>query len=164
MIVAAAVKLDGVVYSVPKPGRHNHVYEKMHKEHPEFWEGEHPGNRWTDGFLTDTGEFLGRDQSWEHMKACNQPFVRTPTGGILTSEDIWETWWGFFSAEAQRTVGGSSYYGSMDGEVLITAKFKTKEEGPQHYKWPDAVCVGPIGDYIRPAVPDRLKPRYQGES
>lgn len=36
-------------------------------------------------------------------------------------------------------------------EVLATAVYPTQEQGEAQYRWPDAVCVGPVTEYLGPA-------------
>jgi hypothetical protein len=121
MIVAAAIKTsDGKTWSAPKPKRHHHVFDVI-------WRGiglpdtncvlfdDMDRRRFQDyirghvsGFVTDAGEFLDRDASLEHVRACGQPFVKGRVdsatkkpvpddeiiGGVLTSEDLWDSSWG----------------------------------------------------------------------
>jgi len=119
MIIAAAIKTkDGKIWSAPKPRRHNHVFDVIwdgiglsdtngpfDELHRMRFKGYTAGN--VSGFLTDTGEFLDRDASLEHIRACGQPFVKGRVdsatkrpipddeiiGGILTSEDLWDNPW-----------------------------------------------------------------------
>ncbi len=115
MIVAAAVRVrDGSIFSVPKPGRHSDVFleiaRRINYDITDKLPPEPERLRWREfmhghvsGFVTDTGEFLDRDQAWEHVVACKQPLTpyrtrswngaRVPDdeiiGGVLTSEDLW---------------------------------------------------------------------------
>ena len=86
MIVAAAIWKKGLIYSVPKPGRHHtiiHAAPRMELGVITSYliDGEQ-------GFLTDTGTFLDRQASETHARQCgqlNKPLI----GSVLTSEDLW---------------------------------------------------------------------------
>jgi hypothetical protein len=111
MIVAPAVKdAFGKVWSAPAPSNHGVVFAVMaadckwklnDKSDPE---GEARFNaliRPHDmGFITDTGEYLGRRDAWLHCVACKQAMFYWPEDRIakhmgpedkagLTSEDLW---------------------------------------------------------------------------
>ena len=85
-IVAAAIKVDDQVFSVPAPGRHADVRLKAMND----------GSvavlmfRAVYGFLTDTGVFLNRQQALDHTIRADQPMLcRTPHALGLYSEDLW---------------------------------------------------------------------------
>lgn len=84
-IVAAAIRLDGVVYSVPRPGRHDNVIHKI-------WEATKqtvPGSA-EQGFLTSDGEFVNRWQALRIAHAAGQPCSRPLSlRAELYSEDVW---------------------------------------------------------------------------
>ncbi len=84
-IVAAAIKVDDQVFSVPAPGRHADVRREALKN----------GSaavlmfRAVYGFLTDTGVFLNRQQALYHTIRVDQPLLcRTPHALGLYSEDL----------------------------------------------------------------------------
>ena len=84
MIIAAAIKWEGEVYSVPNPGRHNHVFALMCKKFPD-------GRPFIDeeqGFLTDQGKFLDRISAAEYAIEKGQiRELKWPP--LLYSEDLW---------------------------------------------------------------------------
>lgn len=82
MIVAAAIELNGTVWSLPRPARHHHVISLMVEK------GAETPIKGTQGFLTHEGTFLTRRQAELHARECGQLMERL-TGSILTSEDLW---------------------------------------------------------------------------
>lgn len=91
-IVAAAIKQEGMVCSVPRPGRHAHVIRAMAAAGIPI-----PING-TQGFLTSDGLFVDRrtarkiaDKTGQTIKSCvgpdGVPFTREHTE--LFSEDLW---------------------------------------------------------------------------
>jgi hypothetical protein len=85
-IVAAAIKVDDQVFSVPAPGRHADVRLKAMND----------GSvavlmfRAVYGFFTDEGVFLNRQQALDHTIRVGQPLLcRTPHALGLYSEDLW---------------------------------------------------------------------------
>ena len=78
MLVAAAIKKDGVIYTGK---RHCNILSNA-KPFGYLKDGEQ-------GFVTDKGEFLNRKQSYMYAIRNKQPFIRKITGGVLTSEDLW---------------------------------------------------------------------------
>ena len=80
-IVAAAIRLDGEVYSVEQPGRHAAVILKIVQAGRKLI-GE------AQGFLTDTGEFVDRIEAGKIALAAGQvsELKWPPT---LYSEDLW---------------------------------------------------------------------------
>lgn len=91
-IETAAILFDGVVYTVPRPGRHHDVMRHMWTQ----W-GDKPGEERfirgeTQGFVTSTGRFVGRSKALRIVKAAGQPQIDHPAlnvGGRLYSEDLW---------------------------------------------------------------------------
>ena len=82
MIVAAAIKQDGRVWFVDRPGRHDGVIRLM------MTSGVRTPIDGVRGFMTDRGAFLTRPEALEHARACKQVTGKL-TGGPLTSEDLW---------------------------------------------------------------------------
>lgn len=84
-IRAAAVRHDGVVYWIPRPGRHHEILRAM-------VERGLPGEATRlagQGFLTSLGRFVRRGEAAEIARAAGQ-LLREPTpAGMLTSEDVW---------------------------------------------------------------------------
>ncbi len=86
-IVGSAVKLsDGRVYSVPKPGRHGHVFV-MFKEMRERGDGV-PKEGQIQGFVTNTGRFVDRKEGAE-LALSNGQIKKLNWPPDLYSEDLW---------------------------------------------------------------------------
>jgi len=98
MIVAAAIRKDGITYSMPKPARHHTIIHAAPRLGSIFrrlirksWlrDGEQ-------GFLTDKGDFLKRVPAGIHAERCGQvhPGIANiqhefnPVIGLF-SEDLW---------------------------------------------------------------------------
>ncbi len=87
-IAAAAIRSpDGTVWTLPRPARHCdvicHIWGKTGK--PTI------GNS-GQGFLTDQGRFVTREEAYRIAKAADQIIFRpdvTPTPGTLYTEDLW---------------------------------------------------------------------------
>lgn len=84
-IVRAAIKLGAAVYSVPPPGRHHTIINEILAP-----AGLHCGPD-DQGFLTNTGRFLGREGAYWCAKDAGQIIKKTgnPNDTILYSEDLW---------------------------------------------------------------------------
>lgn len=91
-IEAAAIKVDDVVWTVPQPGRHHDVVAFILAERPEL-----QSVIGTQGFQTDAGRFVGREEALAIAKAADQIKPRAGFDGIpyelhpreLFSEDVW---------------------------------------------------------------------------
>lgn len=96
MIIAAAIKFGSLVCHVPAPGRHHNV---LHLLHSISENGIKQTGDVEQGFLTDSGKFVGRKQALKHARECGQG---TPIrdkmkltdknvydGPELFSEDLW---------------------------------------------------------------------------
>lgn len=91
MIVAAALRYDRVILSIPRPARHSDI---LHATHAQF-----EGYDLEQGFLTDEGKFLDRKQAMVHQLATGfglprreQILAYNPNaynGDELFSEDLW---------------------------------------------------------------------------
>jgi len=85
IIVAAAIRWQGEVYSVPSPGRHNHVFALMLTKHPNqvgpFLNDEQ-------GFVTSCGSFVSRKQA-AHMALSTGQIKKLKWPPNLYSEDLW---------------------------------------------------------------------------
>ena len=91
-IVAAAIQVDGilvegyapykVVLSVERPGRHHHVA---------WFLGTHGVDHPDQGFLTNTGRYVDRQEAYVIAKAAGQILVKTGSAHVPTlySEDVW---------------------------------------------------------------------------
>jgi len=83
----AAILFDGVIYSVPRPGRHHDVIRFMAEKFGPDWYL-HDDEQ---GFVLSDGSFADRARAWEHAVLAGQLLPRAPTdarGGRLYSEDI----------------------------------------------------------------------------
>lgn len=93
MIVAAAIRVGELVLMVPRPGRHHSVIHAV-AEATTFRPARRILMDGEQGFLTDEGEFLTREQALCHAVKFNQVKLRRGRpvllgGGVLTSEDLW---------------------------------------------------------------------------
>jgi hypothetical protein len=82
-IEAAAIEHEGVVYSVPRPGRHSDVCHKM------MAEGLPTDAMRNQGFLTSSGRFVGRTAAAILARAAGQLLRKTNPTDLLFSEDVW---------------------------------------------------------------------------
>ncbi len=94
MIVAAAIRINHAVISMAAPARHHDILRQIAglyapNDRPHWsYEAEEQG------FITDSGEFLGRVPALVHAIQCGQPMRRVITdmsyqGQELFSEDLW---------------------------------------------------------------------------
>lgn len=83
-IVGSAILFQGKVYTVLKPGRHNHCFAKIAEQNPdvEVMRGE------TQGFETSTGRFVDRVEAAKIAVESGQ-IPHTKWGDELYSEDVW---------------------------------------------------------------------------
>ena len=83
-ITGSAIMHEGIMYSVPAPGRHHDVIRMMHEKH---------GLRNTDmrlqGFVTSTGRFVTREEAVPIATAAGQIIKKTCPAFQLFSEDVW---------------------------------------------------------------------------
>lgn len=95
MIVAAAIRIKGVVWTLPRPARHGHIiyaYVCVNGD-DSFVNAE--TKRDDQGFINDKGNFMNRAEAAEHFLACGQPYsdrcdIKTlKKCKILFSEDVW---------------------------------------------------------------------------
>lgn len=79
--VAAAIKLDGEVYTVPPPGRHDAVRRLMREQgkDPTFAD---------DGFLNDAGVFIRRKPA-THIALTTGLVKVLQNPPLLTTDDLW---------------------------------------------------------------------------
>lgn len=82
-IVAAAIRHDGVVYSVPAPGRHHDVIRLMADQ------GFGPRCMHDQGFVASDGRFLNRIGALRVAKEAGQIKRKTGPADKLFSEDLW---------------------------------------------------------------------------
>jgi hypothetical protein len=84
-IVAAAIFYNGVVYSVPAPGRHHDLIRIMKVQGLP----DQLLDLRNQGFLTSMGRFVDRYEAAKIARAAGQ-IIREPTPpDMLTSEDVW---------------------------------------------------------------------------
>lgn len=81
-VVRAAIRdKNGVVYSVPVPGRHHNVIALMREKGVSHLRID------KQGFILSNGAFATRDEALVVARNANQ--VEKIIGGTLTSEDLW---------------------------------------------------------------------------
>ena len=81
----AAIFYNGVIYAVPRPGRHHTVIAMMANEGLPNEAMALPNQ----GFVTSTGRFVDRYEGARIARAAGQ-IIREPTPpDMLTSEDVW---------------------------------------------------------------------------
>jgi hypothetical protein len=92
-IERAAILVDGDVWDVPQPGRHNdviNIYVYGMTQPPEGSAKLRSLRHFEQGFLTSTGRFVGREEALSIARAANQIIKRC--GGDedeLYSENLW---------------------------------------------------------------------------
>lgn len=83
-ILASAIFCNGVIHSIPQPGRHHHIIDKMAVN------GMRPDQMVTQGFLTSTGRYVDRFEGMKTAQKSGQLNGKSPTiHHELFSEDIW---------------------------------------------------------------------------
>jgi hypothetical protein len=84
-IVAAAICYDGIVYSVPPPGRHHTIAHHMGRN------GLACEQQREQGFLTSLGRYVNREEACRIAQTAGQLEGRKKTGSshALYSEDLW---------------------------------------------------------------------------
>jgi hypothetical protein len=89
-IVAAAIKFGDLVCWLPAPARHHDILRAVKRV---FHGRTDEGFRLeVQGFMTDDGRFLGREEAYSHAHNCKQLLERKPgqyNGIELFSEDVW---------------------------------------------------------------------------
>lgn len=97
MITAAAIKFGNLVCHLPTPARHADVLRAV----KQMFRGRSDAGylREVQGFMTDKGEFLNREQAYTHALECGQGTPRRDSviasgyaaynGKELYSEDLW---------------------------------------------------------------------------
>jgi hypothetical protein len=81
-IIAAAIYMNGIIFWVPAPGRHNHVFALMRQ-----YGLSQPYNE-EQGFLTSTGWFIRRKPA-VHLAIKEGQIIAPKWGDQLYSEDLW---------------------------------------------------------------------------
>lgn len=85
-VVAAAIQAHGVTFSVPSPGRHHDVLNKMSQDLG--LDTIELGQPDAQGFLTSSGRFLGRIGAAQMAKDAGQ-IEKLNWPPYLYSEDLW---------------------------------------------------------------------------
>ena len=83
-IVGAAIRCEGMAFSLEPPARHGDVMQYLVKLNlPDYCHGDQ-------GFVTDRGRFVDRAEAKRIAKAAGQ-IIRDTSGGSdeLYSEDVW---------------------------------------------------------------------------
>ena len=83
-IERAAISYGGVVYSVPRPGRHHNVIRLMVEE-----SGLGPDCMHCQGFITSFGRFVDRYEAVKIASNAGQIKYKTFPLTQLFSEDVW---------------------------------------------------------------------------
>ena len=81
-IVSVAIRVNGLIMSLPAPARHFHVLKAM----PQQWARKVLPNQ--QGFMTDDGQWHGREASLAIARAAGQ-LLKPTTHRELFSEDLW---------------------------------------------------------------------------
>ena len=87
MITAAAIRFEGLVWTLPRPARHHHIIQHIAEVTGATYV---PGGK-AQGFVDHMGRFVGRESAWGIARLCGQLKPRTPGGEYHTlfSEDVW---------------------------------------------------------------------------
>lgn len=83
-IVAAAIQIEGVTISLPRPARHGEVLICVNMLLPDVYQG-----RETQGFVTSEGRFVNRVQAFQ-LAWKEKQIISDRTGPELFSEDVWK--------------------------------------------------------------------------
>jgi hypothetical protein len=81
IIVSVAMKVNGLVVSMPRPARHCDIIKRL----PGKLANVRPSDQ---GFLTDAGNFVGREVALRLARQANQ-LMKPTTKSELYSEDVW---------------------------------------------------------------------------
>jgi hypothetical protein len=89
MILAVAIKVNGIVFFAPSPKRHHHILHELQED--KLFDNT---DVVVEGFLNEKGEFLSRREAYDHVIECSQPMIRQSgskyyQGDKLFSEDLW---------------------------------------------------------------------------
>ena len=85
-ITHVACSVAGVVWSLPKPYRHDSVLRLIGEMSPVKY---NDADEHSQGFLDEDGRYLTRDQAWVNADLNGQIKNGRIIGGCLTSEDLW---------------------------------------------------------------------------
>lgn len=84
-IVAAACKVEGITASIPAPARHGHIIKAIWNMNRKLAAVPPEGQ----GFLTDAGRFVGREEAFVIARDAGQIITKHPPRDMLFSEDLW---------------------------------------------------------------------------
>lgn len=84
IIVASAIRYDGVVASIAKPARHHHIIYAMNMA-----TGRKTGGDDEQGFLTSDGQFVDRNEACIIAREAGQIETKHGPDDMLFSEDLW---------------------------------------------------------------------------
>lgn len=84
-IERAAIRHDGRIFSVPAPGRHHHVIKLI----IDTTAAKRVPADSTQGFVTNTGRFLDREEACVVAIRADQLIRKTYPENLLFSEDLW---------------------------------------------------------------------------
>ena len=84
-IVAAACKVEGLTVSLPPPARHGCIIKAIWNVNRKLSAVPPRGQ----GFLTDTGRFVGREEAFVIARDTGQIAAKHPPNDMLFSEDLW---------------------------------------------------------------------------
>lgn len=82
LVVAAAIRTEGVVVMVERPGRHGNCINFLHNRAPGV------DYRAEQGFITNRGRFVNRQEAAAIVEASGQGSGREGINGLF-SEDMW---------------------------------------------------------------------------
>lgn len=101
MIVAAAIKVNSLIMTMPQPARHHDILRQWTGVQEDVLQGnEATYIECVEGFIDDNGKFYNRRFAMDHCVACGQPLARRIAliaegrkglyqGDELYSEDLW---------------------------------------------------------------------------
>lgn len=82
-IVVAAIRVEGEVWTLPRPARHCHLVKAWRDAKQERIDDHEQG------FVTSLGRFVGREEARKIADAAGQTSERDRGMSILFSEDLW---------------------------------------------------------------------------
>lgn len=98
MIVAAAIKINFLTLSMPKPARHHDILHAWYGLQVDVLQGFEPTSPYVEeieGFIDNDGNFLNRSDAFIHVNICGQglpkrnPYKEYYKGNELYSKDLW---------------------------------------------------------------------------
>ncbi len=101
MITGVAIKHieTGMVISMPKPNRHGDIFNNLYDWYKANPAGDDNSPEWTQGFVTENGTFLNRQDAAQYVKNTGQEltpeakeeyaYKRKENFTTLYSEDLW---------------------------------------------------------------------------